>query len=419
MLPQTDKIPELVDPQALYTSNGQEAWRVLGIMAEFQLATDRLRGIRPAVSMFGSARIKPAHKYYETTRSIARKLSDAGFAVISGGGPGLMQAANEGAQKGRSAAVGLNIYLPNETGGNPYQDISINFRYFFARKMMFVRFASAYVVLPGGFGTLDELSECLTLVQTGKTRRIPIILVGSEFWRGLLDWLQERLVAEGMVDERDLDLMRVIDEPDAIVEAIFDFYENRGFQPSQEERERMLNLGAASFPTPPLASGGRRVARRRGVRATVAGNANPRAADVMPRLRPTAGPGLFARIAASNGASTMNFSRSSLSLIVALLLAAGTASAQVPPAPAVDLAAPPPSPDFSGDADLDPQVTIIRRDSDVVEEVRVRGELRYVRVTPRTGRPYYLLPDTNGNTYIRRDSVDSHLKVPMWVLFSF
>jgi len=242
MLPQTDKIPELIDPQALYSSNGQEAWRVLGIMAEFQLATDRLRGIRPAVSMFGSARIKASHKYYDTTREIARKLSDAGFAVISGGGPGLMQAANEGAHAGRSPAIGLNIYLPHEQGGNPYQDISIHFRYFFARKMMFVRFASAYVVLPGGFGTLDELSECLTLVQTGKTRRIPIILVGSDFWRGFLDWTRDRLVGEKMVDERDIDLMRIIDEPDAIVEAIFDFYENRGFQPSHEEREKMLNL---------------------------------------------------------------------------------------------------------------------------------------------------------------------------------
>ena len=242
MLPQTDKIPELIDPQALYTSNGQEAWRVLGIMAEFQLATDRLRGIRPAVSMFGSARIKASHKYYNVTRTIARKLSDAGFAVISGGGPGLMQAANEGARAGRSPAIGLNIYLPHEKGGNAFQDISINFRYFFARKMMFVRFASAYVVLPGGFGTLDELSECLTLVQTGKTRRIPIILVGSDFWRGFMDWLKDRLVGEQMVDPRDIDLMRIIDEPDAVVDAIFDFYENRGFQPSQEERERMLNL---------------------------------------------------------------------------------------------------------------------------------------------------------------------------------
>src|SRR5438067_3554425 len=242
MLPQTNKIPELIDPQALYTSHGQEAWRVLGIMAEFQLATDRLRGIRPAVSMFGSARIKASHKYYETTRAIARKLSDAGFSVISGGGPGLMQAANEGAFAGRSPAIGLNILLPYERGGNQYQDISINFRYFFARKMMFVRFASAYVVLPGGFGTLDELTECLTLVQTGKSRRIPIILVGASFWRGLLDWFKDRLVGEGMIAAEDLDLVRIIEEPEAIVEAIFDFYENRGFQPTLAEREKMLNL---------------------------------------------------------------------------------------------------------------------------------------------------------------------------------
>src|SRR5947199_2096731 len=242
MLPQTDKIPELIDPQALYTSNGQEAWRVLGIMAEFQLATDRLRGIRPAVSMFGSARIKASHKYYETTRSIARKLTDAGFSVISGGGPGLMQAANEGAHAGRSPAIGLNIYLPHEKGGNPYQDVSINFRYFFARKMMFVRFASAYVVLPGGFGTIDELTECLTLVQTGKSRKIPIILVGSDFWAGLVAWMREQLVGQGMIDATDLDLIRVIEDPEAIVEAIFDYYETRGFQPTREERSKMLNL---------------------------------------------------------------------------------------------------------------------------------------------------------------------------------
>jgi uncharacterized protein (TIGR00730 family) len=242
MLPQTDKIPELIDPQALYTSNGQEAWRVLGIMAEFQIATERLRGVRPAVSMFGSARIQPGHAYHDKAKQIARKLSDAGFSVISGGGPGLMQAANEGAHAGQSPAIGLNILLPNERGGNAYQDISIDFRYFFARKMMFVRFASAYIVLPGGFGTLDELSECLTLVQTGKSRRIPIILVHAPFWAGLIDWLRDRLVGEGMIAAADLDLVRIIDDPDAIVEAIFHFYENRGFQPSLEEREKMLNL---------------------------------------------------------------------------------------------------------------------------------------------------------------------------------
>jgi hypothetical protein len=239
---QTDKIPELIDPQAMYSTNGQEAWRVLGIMAEFAVATERLRGVRPAVSMFGSARIKAGHPYYEKAKRIARLLSDAGFTVISGGGPGMMEATNRGAYGGRSPAVGLNILLPHEQSGNQFQDVSINFRYFFARKMMFVRFASAYVVLPGGFGTIDELTECLTLVQTGKSRKIPIILVGAKFWRGLLDWMRDTLVSEGMIAASDLDLMQVIEEPEAIVEAIFEYYETRGFQPTRAERDKMLNL---------------------------------------------------------------------------------------------------------------------------------------------------------------------------------
>ena len=211
-------------------------------MAEFQMAADRLNGVRPAVSMFGSARVQSHHAYYETAKTIARKLSDAGFAVISGGGPGLMEAVNSGAHAGRAPAIGLNILLPHEQAGNEYKDISLNFRYFFARKMMFVRFASAYVVLPGGYGTLDELSECLTLVQTGKSRRIPIILVGGRYWKGLLAWLRDTVAGEGMIGEHDIDLMRVIDEPDAVVEAIFAFYESRGFQPSRDEREKLLDL---------------------------------------------------------------------------------------------------------------------------------------------------------------------------------
>ena len=211
-------------------------------MAEFQMAADRLNGVRPAVSMFGSARVQSDHAYYETAKTIARKLSDAGFAVISGGGPGLMEAVNSGAHAGRAPAIGLNILLPHEQAGNEYKDISLNFRYFFARKMMFVRFASAYVVLPGGYGTLDELSECLTLVQTGKSRRIPIILVGGSYWQGLLAWLRDTVAAEGMIGEHDIGLMRVIDEPDSVVEAIFEFYESRGFQPSRDEREKLLDL---------------------------------------------------------------------------------------------------------------------------------------------------------------------------------
>ncbi len=239
---QTNKIPELIDAQANYATNGQEAWRVLGIMAEFAVATERLRGIRPAVSLFGSARIKPDHPYYQKAERIARLLSDAGFSVISGGGPGLMEAVNRGAHAGRSPAIGLNIVLPTEQAGNAFQDVGINFRYFFARKMMFVRFASAYVVLPGGFGTLDELTECLTLVQTGKTRKIPIILVGGDFWKGLIDWMRDKLVGERLIAPGDIDLMTLIDEPEAIVEAIFDFYESHGFQPTRAERDRMLNL---------------------------------------------------------------------------------------------------------------------------------------------------------------------------------
>ena len=139
-------------------------------------------------------------------------------------------------------AIGLNILLPNEKGGNEFQDVGFDFRYFFARKMMFVRFASAYVVLPGGFGTIDELTECLTLVQTGKSRKIPIILVGGEFWKGLVAWMQDKLVGEGMISANDLDLLRIIEEPEAIVEAIFDYYESRGFQPTRAERDKMLNL---------------------------------------------------------------------------------------------------------------------------------------------------------------------------------
>src|ERR1700674_5652469 len=208
---QTSKIPEMIDPQSMYSTNGQEAWRVLGIMAEFAVATERLRGIRPAVSMFGSARIKPDHPYYRKAECIARLLSDAGFSVISGGGPGLMEATNRGAHAGRSPAVGLNIVLPHEQGGNGFQDVGINFRYFFARKMMFVRFASAYVVMPGGFGTIDELTECLTLVQTGKSRKIPIIVVGGECGRGLSEGRRNRLAGEGMTPPADIDLMQIIE----------------------------------------------------------------------------------------------------------------------------------------------------------------------------------------------------------------
>jgi uncharacterized protein (TIGR00730 family) len=238
------KLPHLFDPGGGQEArlSARESWRMFEIMAEFVEATERLAPIRPAVSIFGSARIPPDSAYYMLTESIARKLSDAGFAVISGGGPGVMDAANKGAFFGKSPSVGLNIQLPHEQHTNSYQDVSQTFRHFFARKVMFVKFASAYVVMPGGFGTLDELMEALTLVQTGKTRRIPIILVQSTFWGGLVDWFRDRLVGEGMISPEDMDLIQVIDEPDQVVDAIFRHYETRGFEPSAQEREILLNL---------------------------------------------------------------------------------------------------------------------------------------------------------------------------------
>jgi uncharacterized protein (TIGR00730 family) len=220
----------------------RESWKVFQIMAEFVEGFERLARIQPSVSMFGSARFAAGSRYYTLAERIARLLSDAGFAVVCGGGPGIMEAVNKGAYYGRAPSVGLNIELPKEQVPNEYQDVALRFRHFFARKVMFVKYACAYVVLPGGFGTLDELAEILTLVQTGKTRRIPIILVGGEFWRGLLDWLRGSMVTAGTIEPQDLDLMCVREEPEAVVETILRHYEKRGIEPSEAERERMLNL---------------------------------------------------------------------------------------------------------------------------------------------------------------------------------
>ncbi|MDO8291590.1 MAG: TIGR00730 family Rossman fold protein [Gallionella sp.] len=233
------KLPTPVMPEAW---NSKEAWRVFGIMSEFVSATERLNRIHPAVSIFGSARTKPDQPYYKLTEEIARLLSDAGFSVISGGGPGIMEAANKGAYYGKSPSVGLNIQLPHEQHSNTYQNISQTFQHFFARKVMFVKFASAYVVMPGGFGTLDELMEALTLVQTGKTRKMPIILVGSKFWGGLIEWFRTALLEEKVISPEDMGLIQLIDKPQEVVSAIFKHYETRGFEPSEAERERQLYL---------------------------------------------------------------------------------------------------------------------------------------------------------------------------------
>ena len=238
------KVPKPSDPQLIRRSqnSAREAWRMFEIIAEFVTATERLQAIQPAVTIFGSARTTPEHPYYAVAEDIARRLSEAGFSVISGGGPGIMEAANKGAFEGPSPSVGLNIQLPHEQSGNGYQDISHTFQHFFARKVMFVKLSCAFVMMPGGFGTLDELMEVLTLVQTGKIRRVPVILVNSTFWSGLLDWIRGQLIAGGMIGVDDPGLIQVIDDPQAVVDAIFDHYQLRGFEPSPSEREAELAL---------------------------------------------------------------------------------------------------------------------------------------------------------------------------------
>ncbi len=238
------KVPKPSDPQMLKRSqtSAREAWRMFEIIAEFVTATERLQAIQPAVAIFGSARMTPEHPYYKVAEDIARRLSAAGFSVISGGGPGIMEAVNKGAFEGASPSVGLNIQLPQEQSGNAFQDVSHTFQHFFARKVMFVKLSCAFIMMPGGYGTMDELMEVLTLVQTGKIRRVPIILVNSSFWKGLLEWIQGQLVTDGMVGIEDPGLMTVIDDPQAVVDAIFDHYHSRGFEPSPAEREAELAL---------------------------------------------------------------------------------------------------------------------------------------------------------------------------------
>jgi len=245
MIDRQKNIPSLraiATPDRATSVKARESWQMWGIISEFVEASERLSEIRPAVSIFGSARIPADSPRYQRAIEIARKLSDAGFAVISGGGPGIMEAANKGAFGGRSPSVGLNIELPHEQCGNPYQNISLRFRHFFARKVSFVKYAAAYVVMPGGFGTLDELSEILTLIQTGMARRIPIVLVDAAFWQGLLAWMRECLVPEGMIQAQDLGLMQLAEDANQVVDAIFDFYEARGFLQTAVEREQLLYL---------------------------------------------------------------------------------------------------------------------------------------------------------------------------------
>ena len=230
------RLRHLTNLERATSRKASDSWQMFTIMAEFIDVADRLSEIRPAVSIFGSARISPDSPYYATATDVARRLSDEGFSIITGGGPGIMEAANKGAFEGGSPSIGLNIDLPHEQARNSWQNISLSFRHFFARKVAFVKYADAYVIMPGGFGTLDELSEVITLIQTGKSRRIPVILVGTSFWHGLLQWMREQMAELGLIHPEDLGLVQVIDEPARIVDAIFAFYEERETMQTDIER---------------------------------------------------------------------------------------------------------------------------------------------------------------------------------------
>ncbi|ACL25939.1 MULTISPECIES: LOG family protein [Chloroflexus] len=201
-----------------------DTWRVLRIMGEFVEGFENMAGLGPAVSIFGSARIPPDSPIYAAATETARLLAEAGFTIITGGGPGLMEAANKGARAGGGRSVGCTIELPFETGANPFVDLEVRFRYFFVRKIMFVKYAHAFVIFPGGFGTLDELFEALTLIQTGKIHDFPIVLYGSEFWKGMIDWARTTLLANGTIDQADVNRLQVCDDPQQICTLIVESY---------------------------------------------------------------------------------------------------------------------------------------------------------------------------------------------------
>jgi uncharacterized protein (TIGR00730 family) len=223
---------KLLEPRGRPAFLESDPWRALRILAEFVEGFDALASVGPAITVFGSARVDPGSPAYETARQIGRLLAQEGYAVITGGGPGVMEGANRGCQEGGGMSVGCNIELPHEQDINAYVDLGVEFRYFFARKTMFVKYADGFVILPGGYGTMDELFEALTLIQTGKIRHFPVILVGSEFYVGFLDWIKAKLLGEGMIAAEDLDLIQVTDDPKKVVEIVRKAGRRRAEQPS-------------------------------------------------------------------------------------------------------------------------------------------------------------------------------------------
>ncbi len=197
-----------------------ESWRLFKILAEFVDGFETLSDIFPCVSIFGSSRVRPGDEHYENAVLIARQLARNGFNIMTGGGPGIMEAANKGAKEGGAKSIGANIALPLEQAGNPYADIKVEFNYFFVRKVMLIKYAQAYIGMPGGFGTLDEVFEALTLIQTKRIKPFPVILVGSEYWSGLWDWIRSNLLERNMISSEDMDLVTILDDPDEVVEAV-------------------------------------------------------------------------------------------------------------------------------------------------------------------------------------------------------
>jgi uncharacterized protein (TIGR00730 family) len=200
-----------------------ESWRIFRIMAEFVEGIESLSKLKQAVTIFGSARVRPDDVYYKKAEHLAQRLVESGFSVITGGGPGIMEAANKGAAQAGGQSVGLNIRLPYEQKPNPFANIVLEYKYFFVRKVMFVKYAVAYVILPGGFGTMDELFEALTLIQTKRIKPFPVVLIGSEYWKGLIDWLRDTMLRHDKIDESDLDIMQITDDPDEAVRHIKKF----------------------------------------------------------------------------------------------------------------------------------------------------------------------------------------------------
>lgn len=197
-----------------------DTWRLFKILSEFVEGFEMMSEVYPAVSIFGSARIKPEDKTYIQTVEIAKKLSENGFNIITGGGPGIMEAGNRGAQEGKGKSVGVNIKLPMEQQANAFTDLKLELNYFFVRKVMFIKYAQAYVGMPGGFGTLDEIFEAITLIQTKRIKPFPVILVGTDYWSGLLDWIKDTLLKGKLISAEDIDLVRITDDPDEVVKII-------------------------------------------------------------------------------------------------------------------------------------------------------------------------------------------------------